>query len=82
MVSPMPLDFRYISPRLAVERGSRSYSWPVDGSTISHTRIIIGVAENGSKNTASRSGFRIMSDSLIAFHPAIELPSNMKPSVS
>src|SRR4051812_20517760 len=49
---------------------------------MSHTRISIGVAENGSVQTASRSGFRIMSDSLIAFQPAIEEPSNMKPSVS
>src|SRR3954447_5523686 len=48
---------------------------------MSHTRISIGVAENGSVQIASRSGFRIMSDSLIAFHPAIEEPSNMKPSV-
>ena len=31
---------------------------------------------------ASRSGFRIMSDSLIAFQPAIEVPSNIRPSVS
>ncbi len=28
----------------------------------------------------SSSGSRIMSDSLIAFHPAIDEPSNMKPS--
>ena len=31
-----------------VERGSRAYSSPVDGSTILHTMIIIGVAEKGS----------------------------------
>src|ERR1700759_1163413 len=49
---------------------------------MSHTRISIGVAEKGSIHTASRSGFRIMSDSLIAFQPSIEEPSNMKPSVS
>src|SRR5579859_2165439 len=49
---------------------------------MSHTRISIGVAEKGSTHTASRSGFRIMSDSLIAFQPSIEEPSNMKPSVS
>ncbi len=29
----------------------------------------------------AQSGSRIMSDSLIAFHPAIEEPSNMMPSV-
>jgi hypothetical protein len=49
---------------------------------MSHTRISIGVAENGSIQTASRSGFRIMSDSLMAFQPSIDEPSNMKPSLS
>src|SRR3954468_21871447 len=42
----------------------------------------IGVALNGSTYQASRSGFRIMSLSLIAFQPAIEEPSNIRPSVS
>ncbi len=40
------------------------------------------MAENGSIHTASRSGFRIMSDSLIAFQPSIDEPSNIRPSVS
>jgi hypothetical protein len=49
---------------------------------MSQNRMHIGVALNGSTYQASRSGFRIMSDSLIAFQPAIEEPSNIKPSVS
>ena len=39
---------------------------------MSQNRIPIGVALNGSTYQASRSGFRIMSLSLIAFQPAIE----------
>jgi len=39
-------------------------------------------AANGSITAVSVSGIRIMSDSLIAFQPAIDEPSNMTPSVS
>ena len=39
-----------------------------------------GLAANGSITAVSASGIRIMSLSLIAFQPAIEEPSNMKPS--
>src|SRR5690606_15378613 len=46
------------------------------------TTIIIGVALNGSSQTSLKSGFRIMSDSLIVFQPAIDEPSNIKPSSS
>src|SRR5690606_11659326 len=53
-----------------------------DGSTMSQTTISIGVAENGSTHTSLRSGFRIMSDSLIVFQPAIDELSNIKPSSS
>src|SRR5580704_2097546 len=79
-VSPTPDDFRYASAFFAVERGSRLYGWPVDGSTMSQTRIRLGLAENGSIVAASGSGIRIISDSLMAFHPAIDEPSNMMPS--
>jgi len=34
----------------------------------------------GSTKALDRSGFKIMSDSLIAFHPAIEEPSKKVPS--
>jgi hypothetical protein len=47
-VSPMPVCFRNASARLAVERGSRPYSSPVEGSTMSQMMISIGVALNGS----------------------------------
>src|SRR6187551_3256494 len=49
---------------------------------MSHTTIIIGVALNGSIHTSLRSGLRIMSDSLIVFQPAIDEPSNIRPSSS
>ena len=47
---------------------------------MSQTRISDGLAANGSSTAVLASGSRIMSDSLIAFQPAIEEPSNMKPS--
>src|SRR6185437_9951302 len=47
---------------------------------MSQNRIMLGLAENGSMTAVSGSGIRIMSDSLIAFQPAIEDPSNMMPS--
>src|ERR1700722_12722515 len=37
-------------------------------------------AKNGSMHAVDGSGIRHMSDSLIAFHPAIEEPSNIWPS--
>src|SRR5688572_12925766 len=49
---------------------------------MSQLMIIIGVALNGSIHTASRSGLRIMSLSLIVFQPAIDEPSNIRPSSS
>jgi Trk-type K+ transport system membrane component len=39
-----------------------------------------GWAANGSKTAVAQSGTSIMSDSLIAFHPAIDEPSNITPS--
>ena len=48
---------------------------------MSQKRISCGLAENGSMQALAVSGIRIMSDSLIAFQPAIEEPSNMMPSV-
>src|ERR1700742_271829 len=47
---------------------------------MSQKRIMLGLAENGSITAVSGSGIRIMSDSLIAFQPAIDEPSNMMPS--
>src|SRR5580692_102209 len=37
-------------------------------------------AANGSRTAVAQSGTRSMSDSLIAFHPAIDEPSNITPS--
>ena len=41
---------------------------------------MVDAAKNGSMQAVVGSGIRIMSDSLIAFQPAIEEPSNMVPS--
>src|SRR5690242_899301 len=38
-------------------------------------------AANGSRTAVAQSGTNSMSDSLIAFHPAIEEPSNITPSL-
>src|SRR5487761_1989454 len=47
---------------------------------MSQNTIRLGLAANGSITALSGSGIRIMSDSLIAFQPAMEEPSNMMPS--
>ena len=47
----------------------------------SQNMISVGWAANGSITAVAASGIRIMSDSLIAFQPAIEEPSNMMPSL-
>ncbi len=39
-------------------------------------------AKNGSMQAEAGSGIRHMSDSLIAFHPAIDEPSNIMPSAN
>jgi hypothetical protein len=52
----------------------------VDGSMTSQNRISVVWAANGSSTAVAGSGIRIMSDSLIAFQPAIEEPSNITPS--
>src|ERR1700741_4846039 len=80
MVSPTPDDLTMASAFLAMPRGSRLYGSPVVGSSTSQTRIIVVSAENGSIAAVTGSGIRHMSDSLIAFQPAIEEPSNINPS--
>lgn len=47
---------------------------------MSQNRISCGLAEKGSMQALAASGIRIMSDSLIAFQPAMDEPSNMMPS--
>src|SRR5580698_7729306 len=80
MVSPTPCDFTIASARLAMPRGSRLYGSPVVGSSTSQTRTSVVSAKNGSRQAEVGSGIRHMSDSLIAFHPAIDEPSNIMPS--
>src|ERR1700720_2668118 len=47
---------------------------------MSHMIDIVGAAKKGSIAAVAGSGIRVMSDSLIALQPAIEEPSNPKPS--
>src|ERR1043166_10202284 len=79
VVSPMPEVFTNASARLAQERVSRVYALPVIGSSTSQNTATVGWAKNGSTTAVSGSGIRIMSDSLMAFQPAIDEPSNMMP---
>src|SRR6478609_8220052 len=65
---------------LAMPRGSRLYGSPVVGSSTSQVMTMVVSAKNGSIVAVTGSGIRHMSDSLIAFHPAIEDPSNIVPS--
>ena len=44
-------------------------------------RLSVVSSKNGSRMAVFGSGMRIMSDSLMPFHPAIEEPSNILPSV-
>src|ERR1700752_4791804 len=82
MVSPTPMDLTMPSAFLAMPRGSRLYGWPVVGSSTSQTRTSVVSAKNGSMQAEVGSGIRHMSDSLIAFQPAIEEPSNIMPSAN
>src|SRR5690606_18285307 len=49
---------------------------------MSHITTMVDWAKNGSICAVSVSGIRTMSDSLIAFQPAIEEPSNITPSAN
>ena len=50
------------------------------GSSTSQTSDSVVSAKNGSMQAEAGSGIRFMSDSWIAFQPAIEEPSNIWPS--
>src|SRR5580692_11039666 len=65
---------------LAMPRGSRLYGSPVVGSSTSQVITMVVSAKNGSIVAVTGSGIRHMSDSLIAFQPAIDEPSNIRPS--
>src|SRR5215471_7377668 len=75
-VSPMPVDLRYASARLASERGSRSYPLPSIGSITSQVMFSVVSSVNGSILAESASGESSMSEASIPFQPAIEEPSN------
>src|ERR1700756_3428444 len=80
MVSPTPELLAKPSAFFAIPRGSRLYGCPVVGSSTSQTIDMVVSAKNGSMQAEAGSGIRFMSDSLIAFHPAIDEPSNIMPS--
>ena len=82
MVSPTPLDFMKASAFLAMPRGSRpNRGSPVAGSSTSQTIVMRrGGEERVHAGRLAGSGMRVMSDSLMAFQPAIDEPSNMTPS--
>jgi hypothetical protein len=46
---------------------------------MSQIRFSVGCAAKGSMTAVEGSGIRVMSDSLIAFQPAIDEPSNCSP---
>src|SRR5215471_8285491 len=52
----------------------------VVGSITSQRMSTVGSSKKGSMNAVAASGIRIMSDSLMPFHPAMEEPSNILPS--
>ena len=79
-ISPIPEDFRCASARLAIERGSRSYPLPSDGSTTSHCMKMVASSIKGSRLAVEGSGNNNMSEASIPFHPATEEPSNACPS--
>src|ERR1041385_2442969 len=82
MVSPTPVDLAKPSAFLAIPRGSRVHGSPVVGSSTSHTIDNVVSAKNGSIVAVAGSGIRHMSDSWIAFQPAIDEPSNIWPSAN
>src|SRR6476620_3844431 len=81
-VSPTPIDLTMASAFLAMPRGSRLYGSPVVGSSTSQVMTMVVSAKNGSRVAVTGSGIRHMSDSLIAFQPAIDEPSNITPSTN
>ena len=49
---------------------------------MSQLMTMVEAAKNGSMQAEEGSGISVMSDSLIARQPAIEEPSNMRPSAN
>src|SRR3990172_130570 len=65
-----------------MERGSRSYISPVEGSSTSQKIAVVVWAKNGSMCAVGGSGIRVMSEASMPFQPAIEEPSKAKPSAN
>ena len=61
-ISPIPVDLRYASPRLAMDRGSRSYPFMSDGSMASQLIASVVMPRNGSMKDEVGSGMSNMSD--------------------
>ena len=81
-MSPIPDFFKYASAFFAVPLGSLSYGSFLTASKISQNIFNVVCELKGSIIGLSKSGFKIISDSLIAFHPAIDEPSKKTPLLS
>ena len=78
----MPDEFHVTSPPLwRWSAGSGCSAGRSVGSNTSQMSDSVVCAKNGSITAVSQSGISVMSDSLIAFQPAMEEPSNIVPSV-
>ena len=78
-LSPTPLSFKYFSAFFAVLLGSLSYGSFLTASNMSQKMFSVGCELKGSIIGLDRSGFKIISDSFIAFQPAIDDPSKNTP---
>src|SRR5262249_13983545 len=65
-----------------MERGSRSYISPVEGSSTSQNTAMVVWAKNGSICALAGSGISVMSEASMPFQPAIEEPSKAYPSAN
>src|SRR3989338_4856145 len=65
-----------------MERGSRSYALPSDGSTTSQFMMMVVSSKKGSMLAVLGSGMSNMSDASMPFQPAMEEPSNAWPEVN
>ena len=65
-----------------MERGSRSYISPVEGSSTSQKIAMVVCAKKGSMWAVGGSGISVMSEASMPFQPAIEEPSKAKPSAN
>jgi hypothetical protein len=81
-MSPIPVCLRYCSAFRAIWRGSSSVRLVGDGVRDVADQRQRGLLDEGIDHRAVGVGMKVMSDSLIAFQPRMELPSKLKPSVN